>query len=225
LLISQFEEGGSIMSRRIGLYCVAVATALLTFATADDAQARGRRNGSCGSNGGYGSNGSFGSNGGSFGGFFRRNGSHGSNGGYGSRGGNGSCGSHGGYHNGHRNGDVHYGEAPEAPDEAGVRIERRGEVRVGDRGVREEREARYRGERAEGTFDTRRQPMPAPQDRPRIEAEAEDRPADEGREAAREPADQSQAEQDQAEQAQPGQEQPQLSPPQQSEQGQEQPQN
>jgi hypothetical protein len=99
-----------IMTRRIGLTLIAIATTAIMLVDVNDAQARGRRG--CGSNGGsWGSNGSWGgngSNGGSFGGFFRRrhgsNGSWGSNGGHGSRGGwgsNGGHGSHGGsYHNG-----------------------------------------------------------------------------------------------------------------------------
>lgn len=83
------------MSRKIGLYLVATAIALLTFATADEAQAWGRRGGgSCGSWGGYNSDNDNGSHG-SFGGrFFRRHGSFGSRGG---RGSHGNHGSHGGY--------------------------------------------------------------------------------------------------------------------------------
>src|SRR5262245_11813304 len=97
------------MSRKLGLYCVAAATALMTFAVADEAQAWGRRGGgSSGSDGGYsshGGNGSFGS----FGGRGRRRGrgSWGSNGSFGSYGSNGGYnnGSHGGHNNGCGNQD------------------------------------------------------------------------------------------------------------------------
>jgi hypothetical protein len=146
------------MTRKMGWFFVAAATAILTFAIADDAQAWGRRGGSNGSNGSWGSNGgSWGSNGGSWGGRRgRRNGSWGSNGswgGNGSHGGysNGSCGSHGG-NGGYREGEVIYGEeesAPEAPRE--------------DEGA-SEHEANYRGERmrdeqvrSETTFESDRQ--------------------------------------------------------------------
>jgi len=149
-----FEGGGFDMSRNFGWYCIAAATALMTFAVTD-AQAFGRRNGgSCGSNGGYNSYGSNGSNG-SFGGRFHRGrGSWGSNGSHGSNGSNGGynngCGSHGGYYNG-RGGEVIYGEV------------QNGESKP------VEHEAQYH-ERSDSTFESREgqrtpdadKPMPAP---------------------------------------------------------------
>jgi hypothetical protein len=197
LNFSGWKEEVIMMTRKFGLYLVAAATAILTFAVADDANAWGRRNGSCGSNGGYSSNGgSFGSFGGR--GWRRRGGSWGSNGGngsYGSNGGhyvsNGSCGSHGGYSShssSHHEGEVIYEESE-------------GSV---------EHEARYH-ERSESTFDSRdtTRPMPAPV----VVPEGEEETTRESREADRQ-ADEGQTEQGQAEQArqeqqgQPAQDQP-----------------
>jgi hypothetical protein len=204
-----------IMTRKLGLYLVAAAVGLLTFATADDAQAFGRRNGgSCGSNGGYSSNGgSWGGNGGSFGGRFRRhrngsNGSHGSNGGYnngcgsnggysngcGSNGGyNNGCGSHGGYSNGyHHDGDVHYGD----------------DVRV-------EHEANY-GDRSERTYDDRRdiRGMRAPAVAGAIET-SQDRDSAEQRDESRDAASQERSNENQATEGTSNQSEsnPELSPP------------
>jgi hypothetical protein len=139
------------MTRKLGLLCVATATALLTFAMADDAQAFGRRgNGSCGSNGGYSSNGgSWGSNGGSWGGRRHRNGSFGS---FGSNGGswggrrNGSCGSHGGHYE-----DADTGCGSHGGSYSGNGYHHEGEVVYGDedRGYRETREARRDSYRVE----------------------------------------------------------------------------
>jgi hypothetical protein len=142
----------SVMSRRIGLTLVAIASFAAAFATADDAEARHRRRGgSCGS---WGGNGSWGSNG-SHGGFFsrRRNGSHGSNGSWGSNGSHGgsynsnSCGSHGGSYQGGSY-EVVEESAPQAASVEGGR----GEVRYyGERGET------FQGGRRESrsTFDDR----------------------------------------------------------------------
>ena len=182
------------MTRRIGLFLVAAATAALTFATSGDAEARGRRNGSFGSNGSHGSYGSYGSNGsfGSFGGRFSRrgNGSNGSYGSYGSNGGYGSCGSHGGAYDGN-----HEEAAPEESNEG------------------EKHEAGYRGER---TLDTN-QPTPAREDQQRVESQGQDRAASENRDANRDSAGQPQADQNRTEANSPD-----LNPPQQPSQDQQQ---
>jgi hypothetical protein len=196
------------MSRKLGLYCIAAATALMTFAVVDDAQARGRRNGgSCGSNGGYNSYGSNGSNG-SFGGRFRRGrGSWGSNGSFGSYGSNGGynngCGSHGGYNHGH-NGEVIY------------------EVHEGEESKPVEHEAQYH-ERSETTYESRDAHHDQDSSRPMPSPEAEERDANRAAAAQSDAAEarvesdaaesaESQADQSQSEAAQqsdqPAQEQP-----------------
>jgi hypothetical protein len=133
------------MSRRIGMVLIAMGALAVTFASASESEALGRRNRGNGSCGSWGGNGSWGSNGshGSFGGRFARwrNGSHGSwgsNGGCGSHGGwgsNGSHGSHGGSGNGGATsngaeaGSAYYG-AP--TDVRAATSEQQHEVRYGE---------------------------------------------------------------------------------------------
>jgi hypothetical protein len=173
------------MTRKFGLSLLAIAAVAMVLATADSAQAFGRRGGSCGSWGGSsgcwgGSSGSWGSNGGSFGGrHWRHHGSYGSNGGYNNCA-NNDCGC---------NGEASEGDHHDADrDEHGGR-----------------HEARYHGER---NYDPN-QPMPAPElsdtdrelrDRRDKSREARNRPdTDQKREHAdRDSKDRSKSDQDRA---------------------------